>query len=589
MKNILNIIKISRPLYLLIGFIALLIVFYSILGLVSPILSKLIVDEIVKNIQEKNASINYLAILIFASFAINVLAIILTSVSDRLGDFLAGRLRKFLTEKFYYKVLGLPQEYFDSAISGKIVNQLNRGIEIIQDFANTTTNFILPSILSSIFIIILLGFYNIPIAIFTFLLFPIYIGLSYYSTVQWGKREVEKNKIEDLNRGRIQEVILNIPLVKSFNTQIDEFRNLAKNLTEINKIYDKQSNAYHIFDFLRNFSLNIILLLVNIVVFYSAFIQSLTLGEMVLILTLMAQIRGPLFAMSFILSRIQTAESGSKEYFEMLNLKTTEDFEKQIDVKKITKATIEFKNVSFKYKDSKQVLNNVNFKIGNNEKIALVGHSGVGKTTIVNLILKFYEPTAGNIFLNQKTYKKLGHNFIRNNIALVFQESELFSSNIRENISYGNKNATKKEIIDVLKLANAYEFVMDFPNKLGTLVGEKGVKLSGGQKQRIQIARALLKDAPIVILDEATSSLDSKSESEVHKALNNLMQNKLVIIIAHRFSTIQNVDKVIVIDNGKIQDFGKPVDLARKKGIYSELLHYQIEGNRKLLEKFDLS
>ena len=172
------------------------------------------------------------------------------------------------------------------------------------------------------------------------------------------------------------------------------------------------------------------------------------------------------------------------------------------------------------------------------EKVALVGHSGAGKTTIVNLILKFYDPIKGGIYLNGKNYKQLDVNFIRHNIALVFQESELFSSSIRDNVSYGNKTANEKDIVNALKLANAYDFVMEYPQKLDTLVGEKGVRLSGGQKQRIQIARAILKDSPIIILDEATSSLDSKSEKEVHDALENLTQKKLVIIIAHRLSTM---------------------------------------------------
>jgi ATP-binding cassette subfamily B protein len=589
MKNIFRIISISKPLHPLIGLISFLIIVYSILGLVSPIFSKLIVDEIVKNIQHKNPNINYLALLIFFAFAASIISIILSSISDRLGDYLAGRLRQFLTEKFYYKVLGLPQSYFDTAISGKLVNQLNRGIQIIQDFANTGTNFILPSILQTIFTIAILAYYNIPIAVFTFLLFPIYIGLSYFSIKQWGKYEEEKNKIDDVNRGRIQEVILNIPLVRSFNNQFNEFKQAVNNLTQINKLYDKQSNTYHLIDFLRNFSLNIILLLVNVVVFYGAFKQSLTLGEMVLILALMAQIRGPLFAMSFILSRIQAAESGSKEFFEVLEVKSAENFENFKNIEKLKQTTIEFKNVSFKYKDSKQVLNDISFKIDRFEKIALVGHSGAGKTTIVNLILKFYNPTKGNILLNGKAYKNLDENFIRNNIALVFQESELFSSSIKENVAYGNINASEDSIIKALKQANAYDFVMEYPQKLDTLVGEKGVKLSGGQKQRIQIARAILKDSPIIILDEATSSLDSKSEKEVHDALNNLMQEKLVIIIAHRFSTIQNVEKIIVIDKSRIQDFDTPQKLANKKGIYSELLHYQIEGNKKLLEKFELA
>ena len=355
MKNIIKIIKISRPLHPLIGLISFLIVIYTILGLVAPVLSKLIVDEIVKKIQNKNSNINYLVILIFLSFLASIISIILSSISDRLGDYLAGRLRKFLTEKFYYKVLGLPQSFFDQTVSGKIINQLNRGIQIIQDFANTTTNFILPSLLQTIFTVAILAYYNVPIAIFTALLFPLYVGLSYFSIKQWGKYEEEKNKIDDLNRGRVQEVILNIPLVRSFNYQLEEFKQVVENLTQINKLYDKQSNTYHIVDFLRNFSLNVILLLVNIFVFYGAFKQSLTLGEMVLILQLFGQIRGPLFAMSFILSRVQAAESGSKEFFEILSVKSTEDFENYKPAKQIESATLEFKNVFFRYEDSKQV------------------------------------------------------------------------------------------------------------------------------------------------------------------------------------------------------------------------------------------
>ncbi len=292
--------------------------------------------------------------------------------------------------------------------------------------------------------------------------------------------------------------------------------------------------------------------------------------------------------MSFILTRVQSAESGSKEFFEILNLESTEKFDKEEHLPKIDDATIEFKNVYFNYEKSKKILNNISFEIKKHDKVALVGHSGAGKTTVVNLILKFYSPTKGDIFLKNRNYKKLDHKFIRNNIALVFQENELFSSTVKENLTYGKIDATKEEIIKALKMANAYDFVMKLPKGIDSEVGERGVRLSGGQKQRIQIARAILKDSPILILDEATSSLDAKSEKEVQEALEHLMKNRLVIIIAHRFSTIQNVDKVIVINQGRIADFGNPQKLSRKKGIYSDLLHYQLEGNKKLLEKFEL-
>lgn len=587
MKNIAKIIKISKPLHGLVFLLAFLILFSAILELAAPILSKFIVDEIINQIKNKGGNLSTLFTLLFVGFVLSFASVIITTISDRIGDHFAGKLRKFLTEKFYNKVLTLPQSYFDSEVSGKIVNQLNRGIQSIQDFMNTSSNFILPAILQSVFTVVILAYYNIPIAIFTFLLFPIYMVLSYYSSIRWGKEEVLKNKIEDVSRGRIQEVILNMVLVKSFNNELNEFKLVSNNLTNINKIYARQSRTYHIFDFFRNLSLIIVILFINIIVFKDAFKGILTIGEMVLILQLVAQARRPLFAMSFILSRVQTAESGSKEFIEILNLKSKEEFQKKENPTKIKEAKLEFKNVSFNYEKSKKVLDSVSFVLNKNEKAALVGHSGAGKTTIVNLILKFYDPISGAILLNGKNYGKLDHKFIRNNISLVFQENELFSSTVRENVSYGNE-ASNAAIIKALKMANAYDFVMKFPNGIDSEIGERGVRLSGGQKQRIQIARAILKDAPILILDEATSSLDAKSEKEVQDALEKLMKDRLVIIIAHRFSTIQNVNKILVIDNGMIVDSGNPQELSKKPGIYSDLLHYQIEGNRKLLEKFEL-
>jgi ATP-binding cassette, subfamily B, bacterial len=587
MKNIFKIIRISKPLRHLMVYLAFLIIASSILQLIAPILSKSIVDGIVSKIQFNKGNPEGLILLIVLAFGANLLGLVLSTISDRLGDHFAGRIRKFLTEKFYDKVLRLPQSYFDSEVSGKIVNQLSRGIFTIYGFLNTATNFIVPTFLQSILTIGILAYYNIPIAIFTFILFPIYLALSYYSTVRWGKEEVKKNKIEDYSRGRIQEVISNMKLVKSFNNEAKEYDIVSKNLDESNQIYARQSQTYHIFDFFRGLSLNVILFAINILVFYNTFVGKVSIGEMVLILQLVNMARIPLFGMSYMLTQIQMAEAGSKEYFEILDLESKEDYMKKSDLKKIIDPKITFKNVYFNYAKSDTILKNVSFQINKNETVALVGHSGAGKTTIVNLILKFYEPTSGEIFLKNINYDNLDHKFIRSNVSLVFQENELFSSTIRENVSYGN-TAGEKEIIGALKLANAYEFVKELPQGIDSEVGERGVRLSGGQKQRIQIARAILKNSPILILDEATSSLDSKSEKEVQDGLQNLIKDKLVIIIAHRFSTIQNVNKIIVLNKGKIEDMGTPKELAARKGTYSNLLHYQIEGNKKLLESFEL-
>ncbi len=588
MKNIFKIIALSKPLHPLLYIIAVLILVSSLLELVTPILSKFIVDEIVAKVSGHAGDINKLIVLLALSFVASLAGIALSGVSERLGDHFAGKLRQFLTEKFYTKVLTLPQSYFDGEISGKIINQLSRGIFVIQNFLNTSTNFILPTFLQSIFTIIVLAYYNIPTALFVAALFPIYLSLSYYSTKKWGKYEVEKNELEDISRGRIQEVVSNIKLVKSFNNEKTEFKFISSKLGRINQIFAVQSRNFHIFDFARNLSLILILLMVNVIVFISTFNGSLTIGEMVLILQLVAQARRPLFAMSFILTQIQQAENGAKEFLEILESESNEDFDEKYSTVKIQNPTIEFRSLSFSYaKDP--VLADVSFKINKGEKIALVGESGAGKSTIVSLILKFYQPTKGEIFLKNKAYSDLSPKYIRNNIALVFQENELLSSTVKENVAYGANNPTDAQIKAALKKANAYDFVMKLPEGLETNIGERGIKLSGGQKQRVQIARAILKDAPILILDEATSSLDAKSERQVQDALENLMKDRLVIIIAHRFSTIQNVDKVVVIEDGKVAAQGNPKELSTKPGIYSDLLHYQIEGNRKLLKEFEIT
>lgn len=588
MRNILRIIKISRPLYRVIAIIGLLIIAGAVLQLIVPLFSKLIVDTIVSKLNHTgNPSLQHVFVLVGMMFGLNALNTLFGSLGNRLGDHFAGELKKFLTARFYEKVLSLPQRYFDTELSGKIVNQLSRGILTIGTFMNTATNFIIPALLQSVFTLALMAYYSLPIAFFTFTLFPIYLGLTHISAKRWGQEEERKNKIDDVIRGRIQEVIGNMKLVKGYNTQQEEYATVVDNLSASNRIYARQSSMFHTVDFVRTMSLVCILTIVLGILFANTYSGALTLGTMVLLIQLIDQARRPLFSMSFILSRLQETEAGSKEFFDILSLPATEPIRETRDFVRFDRPQITFDHVSFQYETSKEVLQNVNFTITQNQKVALVGHSGAGKTTIVNLIMKLYEPTKGDIVMEKTSYKKLSYRRIRENIALVFQENELFSSTVRENVAYGKK-ATDEQVIDALRRAHALDFVKQLPLGIHAMVGERGIRLSGGQKQRIQIARAILKNAPILILDEATSSLDAKSEREVQDALESMMRDKMVIIIAHRFSTIQNVDRIIVIDNGSVVDDGSPHALSKRKGIYADLLHYQIEGNKKLLESFEL-
>ncbi len=588
MKNVINIIKLSKPLHRIILIISILILVQSILQQATPITLKFVVDELSLQISDGTGNYQRLTLLFGLILTINIVNIILNTVGQRIGDYISSRMKRYLTEVYYRKVFTLPQIYFDSEISGKMVNQLNRGIDSVTGFIGSSTNFILPGILQAIFAVCVLAYYDLTIGLLALAVFPMYIMISRYSTKVWGKFQEEKNVHEDSVRGRIQEVISNIKLVKTYNTQGREWLFISDKYEAINKIFDRQSKTYHVLNFFREFGLEIAFIVILFLVFRNTFLGTLSLGEMVLIIQLLNQLRWPLYGMSYILEQIQRADADSKAFFEVLELKGTENFNSKHMHNLIKHPEIKLENVSFAYENGVAVLNNIDLELNKNESVALVGHSGAGKTTLINIIMKLYEPTSGQITLSGKDYSKVDHSWIRNHIALVFQDNELFSSTVRENVAYGVGKVSDEEIWKALEQANAEDFIRKLPEGLDANIGEKGVKLSGGQKQRLQIARAILHNKPILILDEATSSLDSKSEKLVQDALEKLFENRLVIIIAHRFSTIQNVDRIIVLDSGEIVDSGNPNELANKEGVYSELLRYQIEGNKKLLNKYEI-
>lgn len=588
MTNTLRIIKLSKPLHKFILVAGIIITFQAALQQATPITLKFVVDELTTQISTGTGNYQRLVMLFGLILTINLGSILLNVVSQRLGDFIASRLGRYLTEVYYRKIFTLPQLYFDSEISGKMVNQLNRGIISIREFIGSSTNFILPAMLQAVFGIGVLSYFDWRIGLLALVMFPLYIAISTYSTKKWGEIQQKKNVHEDASRGRIQEVISNIKLVKTYNTQQREWQFVSDEYGILNKLYDRQSTVYHVLNFVREFGLEVSFVAILFLIFRNTFMGTLTLGEMVLIIQLLNQLRWPLYGMSYILEQVQRAEADSKEFFEVLALDGKETFQSKKVTGVIKEPEIKLENVNFAYQDGQPVLNDINVTFKKHESVALVGHSGAGKTTFINLLLKLYEPTSGKIFLSQKDYGKVDHAWVREHIALVFQDNELFSSTIRENVAYGVPNATDDQIWTALKKANADDFVKKYPEGLDAKIGERGVKLSGGQKQRIQIARAILHDKPILILDEATSSLDSKSERLVQDALEALFKNRLVIIIAHRFSTIQNVSRIVVLDQGTIADSGRPKDLAKKPGVYSELLRYQVEGNKKLLSKYEL-
>jgi ATP-binding cassette subfamily B protein len=575
MDQIIRVIKFTKPFskyYIATGFFIILV---SILNLVGPLISGAIVDIIVPLVGQENKDITPLIILLGIFTLTEVVITFFNNISGYIGDRLGAKLNTFLTSKFYSHVLDLQIEYFDNEVSGKIMNKLQRGIDNIAQFINQMLNNFLPFFLSAIVIIVFLAFYSIEIAVLLAVLFPIYIIISNKSSKTWMKRQDKINTIQDKNYGRIFEAITSIRVVKSFIREKLEYNYYRTNRTQVEDIAKVQSKEWHLFDIARGLVLNIVVIIIYVYIVYNTFEGRYTLGQMTLLLQLANQARFPLFAMSFILEQIQTFKAGSKDFFEVLNEKVQIEDKAGAKELKDVKGNVTYEGVTFSYKNSKEVLHDVSFELESGQKLALVGESGEGKSTIANLLLRFYEPQKGKIKIDGIDINDVTQESLHKNTSVVLQDSILFSGTIAENIGYGKENATKEEIEAAAKAANAHEFIMKFENGYDTEIGERGVKLSGGQKQRLSIARALLKDAPILILDEATSSLDSKAEAEVQKALNKLMEGRTTIIIAHRLATVRNVDKIVVVKGGAIAEYGSPAELLKKDGIYAELVKLQ--------------
>ena len=601
MQPIFRIIKFTKKYagwYLFMGIFVILV---SLLSLIGPYLTKLIVDAIVSKMSGHAVDTNYIFLILAASVGSDIAMTSLTAVGQWMGDLLTIRLQTFLSKQFYEHVLSLHIGYFDNEITGQIVNKMYRGITSITDFIQNMLNNFLPFFLTALVTIILLAFYSPVIAILLAALFPLYILISNKSSQAWMKIEGQKNTIVDASQGRVFESFVGIRVVKSFAAEASELLAFLTSRKEVEGLTRAQSKQWHFYDFVRRFALNIILFGIFSYIVYWTFQGRYTLGEMTFLLQLTQQARFPLFAMSFILGQIQQASAGSADYFKVLETET------QIRDTKgarplVTLATksnspfIAFKNVSFTYDQGKHVLADISFTIKRGEKFALVGESGEGKSTIVNLLLRYYIPQEGSILISGKNISAITENSLHRQVAVVFQESLLFSGTIMDNIRYGKPDATDAEVVRAAKAANAHEFISGLEGGYSSMIGERGVKLSGGQKQRIAIARAIIKNAPIIILDEATSSLDSRAELEVQKGLHALMQNRTAIIIAHRLSTIASANHILVLANGKVAQYGSHGELLKEKnGLYAQLVSLQqrllkapTEATKEKLHSFDL-
>ena len=482
-----------------------------------------------------------------------------------------------LRQAVYQKIIWLPMSFFDNRRVGELLSRITSDVGTLQDTFTTTLAELLRQLLVLIIGVTLIFVLMPKLTLFMILTFPVLV----IGALVFGRfiRKLSKKTQDQLASTNIivEETMQSIAVVKSFTNELFESARYKKSLAEV------VNTAIHAAKYRGLFiSFTILALfggIVSVIWYGGTLVQAgeITVGELLSFVLYTTFIGGSIAGLGDIYSQIQRSIGASERMLEILDQQ--DESNTSHHSLKLTGA-VSYEGVEFAYPTRADitVLNSISFSVAPGEKIALVGPSGSGKSTIVSLLMRFYPLNKGSISVDGKNITSYGLSAFRENIGIVPQEVILFGGTIRENIGYGNPGATQEEIYDAARQANALEFIETFPEKFETRVGDRGVKLSGGQRQRVAIARAILKNPSILILDEATSSLDAKSEQLVQEALEKLMQNRTTIVIAHRLSTIRKVDRIIVIKDGLIAESGSHTELSSfDNGIYRNLLKLQWE------------
>ena len=545
----------------------------NIFALVGPMLSGYAIEVIEKG----NGNIDFSKIFYYAFlmivfyFCSSILSYIISIIMVKTARNVVYSLRK----DAFDTLLNLPLSYFDKNSIGDVLSKITYDIDTMGSTLSTD----LINILTSIVTLVGSFFMMFTISKKLLLIFFITIPMSAISTKYITNKtrplfRKRAKKIGDLN-GFVEENISGLKIIKAYNKEsksIDEFRNINKNA--VDAYYNAEyygSMTVALISFINNISLAFISTIGSILYLKN----EMSLGQISSFVLYSRKFSGPIREISNLISDMQSSFAASERVFRFIDEKREED--DKVDAVKLEKVhgKIDMQNVTFSYDLNEKVLENLNINAKPNTVVAIVGPTGCGKTTIINLIMKFYNRDNGQILVDDKNIDDITKKSMRQAYAMVLQDTWLFEGSIYENIAYGNENATLDDVKRVAKLAQIDDFIEKLPNGYNTIISGNGDNISKGQKQLINIARAMLIDAKMLILDEATSNIDSKTEIQIQNALLEIMKGKTCFIIAHRLSTIKNANQILVLNNGKIIEHGKHEELLEENGFYANLFKSQ--------------
>lgn len=553
--------------------VSILMIFSAAVTTFIPQIIRIVIDQVVfaDNMEKLNLIIGGTVALLLLKAFLNWYRV---RLNFRIAQEVLYNLSKDLTKHLYH----LSLKYYESNITGSIMSRVINDVNSLQQMIVMGSSQLVEQTITIFGVLVIIFLMDWQLSLITLILFP--AMLVFVVTISKAMRLISKEyqvKIGEM-AGVLQEALGGIKVVQAFNGEKIELNKFTKTAADKKKLGIKRGNQVAKLETTVDFTTNLSTLIVLWLGARQVMAGQLLVGELASFLLYIQLLFRPVIRMSMLNNVVQSGIASLERIYELLDEKSdVVEKEGAIELAHISGHVV-FSNVSFSHQ-REPILTKVNLEAKPGEIIALVGPSGAGKTTLVNLLLRFYDVQSGSITIDGVDVRDIQLNSLRRHIGIVLQEPILFSGTIRDNLSYAKEQVTEEEMVAATMAANAHHFIMQLPDDYDTEIGEKGVKLSVGQKQRIALAMAILKDPKILILDEATSSLDSESEQLIQQALEKLYHHRTTFVIAHRLSTIVRADKILVIENGKIVASGKHQKLMREDGLYSKLYHAQYSNH----------